>query len=119
MPDHPHTDKIIDVAFIDQLEQAAGPQLAGVMHGFLHFIEDCLPRIEQAAAHQESVQLTEHAHSLKGSAANLGARSLSDCAALLEAAARTKDWLTVNALIEQLHGVAEQTQTLLRGRYEA
>lgn len=119
MPDHPHTDKIIDVDFIDQLEQATGPQLAGVMHGFLHFVDDCLPLIVQAAMHQESVQLTEHAHSLKGSAANLGASSLSDCAALLEAAARTKDWITVNALIEQLEGVAEQTQTLLRRQFKA
>jgi HPt (histidine-containing phosphotransfer) domain-containing protein len=69
--------------------------------------------ITQAAASGDAEALRRHAHSLKSSAASVGALSLSECAARLEAAARDGDTTVVPALLHELAAATAGTERAL------
>jgi signal transduction histidine kinase/CheY-like chemotaxis protein/HPt (histidine-containing phosphotransfer) domain-containing protein len=69
--------------------------------------------ITQAAASGDAEALRRHAHSLKSSAASVGALSLSECAARLEAAARDGDTTAVPTLLHELAVATAGTERAL------
>jgi CheY-like chemotaxis protein len=81
--------------------------------------ETCVQKIEQALAEHDAPTATRCAHSLKGSASNLGAHRLSAVCAAMEQNAKNQDWAPLpGQLVElksELARVRESLQSEIRG----
>ncbi len=62
----------------------------------------CLEKIERGVADQNSAATAQAAHTLKGSASNLGATQLAACCAQAEKLARASDWNAMPDLVRHL-----------------
>lgn len=111
------TEHLLDLAHLRDLHAAVGDQLSGVLASFSSFVEQSLHDIRQAVRDQDAAALILLTHSLKGSAANLGAPALSNCSAALEQIARAGNLAAIDGRLPDLVKVAEGTLHSLR-RYE-
>jgi two-component system sensor histidine kinase/response regulator len=100
-------ESAINLATIDalrELDEDGGMDLVRQLVGsFLASADDHLERVVTAAAHGDAKTLGKAAHSLKSSAANLGAQALAGCYRELEKCAR-------DGRIDDLRGLLEQTR---------
>ncbi|MCI2262257.1 ATP-binding protein [Xanthomonas indica] len=81
---------VLDIAVLDELREVIGSaSVAQIVELFLADAPLLIQRLEQAAATAESDALREAAHTLKSSAANLGALALSAAALRIESGVRT------------------------------
>ncbi|QNH23007.1 sensor histidine kinase [Xanthomonas sp. GW] len=80
---------VLDIAVLDELrELAGGATTAQIVELFLDDAPQLIQRLEQAAAIPQLDPLRDAAHTLKSSAANVGALALSAAAARIEAGVR-------------------------------
>jgi HPt (histidine-containing phosphotransfer) domain-containing protein len=84
-------DDIIDTVMLDQLRQFYGDEFGRFFELFVSEVRTQLRRIGRLAAAADAKMLSREAHSLAGSAATFGCRSLTRHAIALEAAARQGD----------------------------
>lgn len=97
---------VLEPAVIESLRQLTPPGEPDVLNEVLRiFLQETRPRIERlstflAAGNIQEVQRA--AHSLKGSAGNIGARQLFDVCRRLDAHARTGDPSGLAPLVETL-----------------
>lgn len=81
---------VLDIAVLDELRDVIGAaSVAQIVELFLADAPLLIQRLEQAAATAQSDALREAAHTLKSSAANLGALALSAAALRIESGVRT------------------------------
>lgn len=74
----------VDTANLDMLKEVIGDDLKEILLSFAEITPDTLAQMEHAIQNQDAEALRLHAHSLKGSAANVGAQSLSELCFKLE-----------------------------------
>ena len=85
------------------------------------FLQDSMPRLEQlekAIRSNDTSQIIAIAHTLKGSASNLGARKLASFYATLEKQAKASDLTAAITLLEALKGELRNVQTVLYAEVE-
>ncbi|MCW0422575.1 hypothetical protein NB713_000518 [Xanthomonas sacchari] len=81
---------VLEIAVLDELREVIGSaSVAQIVELFLADAPLLIQRLEQAAATAQSDALREAAHTLKSSAANLGALALSAAALRIESGVRT------------------------------
>jgi HPt (histidine-containing phosphotransfer) domain-containing protein len=89
------SDEPLDAAVLDRLRQLTGPGEPDVLDEVLDIFRRDVPvrllRLVQAAGGTDLDTVERMAHSIKGSAANIGACTLEQTSAMLEQAARRAD----------------------------
>ncbi|MBD9370208.1 response regulator [Xanthomonas sp. XNM01] len=79
---------VLDPGMLDELREIAGDEAASIVRLFLEDAPRLVRQLEQASATPDLDAMREAAHSLKSSAANVGALALSAAAKRIELAAR-------------------------------
>ena len=79
---------VLDPGMLDELRESAGDEAASIVRLFLEDAPRLVRQLEQASATPDLDAMREAAHSLKSSAANVGALALSAAAKRIELAAR-------------------------------
>lgn len=103
---------VLDLAALDDLKDMLGEALGEIVQSFLDGLDD-----EVAAAGRglggDAAAVRAGAHSLKGSAGNLGARALSQVASDMEKHALAGDLAACRALMPALEQGAAQARAAL------
>jgi signal transduction histidine kinase/CheY-like chemotaxis protein len=86
----PANEPVLDAEALDELYDVIGDDAHHIVRVFLEDAPRVLHELEQAALAPDYAALRDAAHSLKSSAANLGAMALSGAARRLELGARTQ-----------------------------
>jgi signal transduction histidine kinase/CheY-like chemotaxis protein len=86
----PASEPVLDAEALDELYDVIGDDANHIVRVFLEDAPRVLHELEQAALAPDYAALRDAAHSLKSSAANLGAMALSAAARRLELGARTQ-----------------------------
>lgn len=108
---------VLDDAVLDELKDMLDDALSEIVVGFLGGLDAEVQAIEQALA-PGGAALRAAAHSLKGSAGNLGARRLAALASAVEKAALAGDAATCQALVPGLRAVADDSRQALTAYLE-
>ena len=110
-------ENVLDAAVLAGLRELREPDqpdpLAEVADLFLQDSPPRLSKIKQHCADQDALMLERVAHSLKGSAGNLGARRLASLCADLEKLAKTGNLASAVALAEQICAEYQRVQVAL------
>nr|WP_281497267.1 hybrid sensor histidine kinase/response regulator [Ornithinimicrobium sp. F0845] len=118
-PASPGPTTTIDQAAIDQLVALTGDAafLTTLLSEFLTESRTLVDAVRGATGPPiDPEPLRRHAHSLKSSAASVGATELSACAARIEAAALAGEYAELPALVEKLAQVHAATEQALQER---
>ena len=81
----------VDVDNLNMLKELIGDDLKEILNAYLSTAPGLLNQIENAILSKNSEDLRLHAHSLKGSSANIGAHPLSQVSATLEQMGKDND----------------------------
>ena len=100
--------QVIDYDNLNMLKSVIGDDLKPILTSFLEITPDLITHVKQAITDQDASALQHHAHTLKGSAANIGAIELPAISLKLETMGKTA----------QLDG-AEQQFTLAEQAYQS
>jgi CheY-like chemotaxis protein/HPt (histidine-containing phosphotransfer) domain-containing protein len=103
---------VMDHARLDALREALGAELAELVTVFLDSAAGTIAALVQAAEQGEPDAVYRHAHTLKSSAANIGAMALSALARRIENEHKT-DPAAADACIAELAGELSRVQPLL------
>jgi HPt (histidine-containing phosphotransfer) domain-containing protein len=114
MPDSEQEDQLLNLALICELREAIGDQFHTLIPPFVAFVEQSLKDLRRSILDQNCAGLVALAHSLKGSAVCLGARTLADCAGVVEQHARVGDLHAIRATLPELVRISEATIRLLQ-----
>jgi HPt (histidine-containing phosphotransfer) domain-containing protein len=107
--------EVLDPSALERLEAWGGAALvARMIDLFLDLGEDRLEQIRSGTRDGEVEQVERAAHSLKSSAANLGAQRLRAAAAALEAAAIAREHEDIERLSAALPDAYAETVTQLK-----
>lgn len=82
---------VLDQDLLDELSAIAGKETVRILELFLEDAPQSVERMQAAIAAKNAHELREAAHTLKSSSANVGAKSLSAVAKLVEIVARNGD----------------------------
>lgn len=74
----------VDTDNLDMLKELIGDDLKEILQAYLDTAPDSIARLEQAIQNGDGNEVRMHAHSLKGSSANIGANDLSASCSQLE-----------------------------------
>ena len=96
--DHP-----VNLTALKALQSVLGDAFPELIHDFNIHSCDCLLKLEHAAGQSDRASIKSLAHSLKGSALSLHAKSLADLCGDLEAEAHCATMQRLNQLILQIH----------------
>lgn len=102
---------ILDYTHLDMLKEVIGDDLKEILEVFLQTGPNELAEMQQAFSQQDDGALRLHAHTLKGSAANVGATTLSLQAKTVEEAAKAND---LSSVAEQLQAIEETLSAVLQ-----
>lgn len=100
----------VDTDNLDMLKEVIGEDLKEILSSFIDIVPNTLSDIEKAMQEGDAGNLQLHAHTLKGSSANIGAIELPNLALVLENAG--KDGQTEN-LEAAFSAVKSETQAVL------
>jgi PAS domain S-box-containing protein len=92
------------------------PLVDRALSNFVSAVPATVSSMRQAVEAREPVTLEKLAHTMRGSALNLGAERLADCCLLIETMAQGGSVDDGRALLEELHGVASATVAALQAR---
>lgn len=98
---------VLDQARLQDLRELAGDELDPIIIVFLDRLEDQLAHIKQSS--EDLTALAKQAHSLKGSAANMGADALAKWAAEVEESARKGQLEAIRQLLDSANSVFSDT----------
>jgi PAS domain S-box-containing protein len=112
----------MDVSVIQGLRELREPGQPDPLAQLVElFLKDSLPRLEQiesALGAGDASKAAAAAHTLKGSASNLGARHLAALCAGIEKQAKAGDLTAANTVLEPLKGEFQRVQSFLRAEVE-
>jgi HPt (histidine-containing phosphotransfer) domain-containing protein len=110
--------ELLDNAVIDGLRELGGDDDPGLVLELVEiFVDDAPKRIEEMLQGLESGDFTlmqRSAHTLKSSAANMGAMVLSQVCRRMEAAARSEDKPAYEGMVEACREVYARSESALR-----
>ena len=104
--------QLIDSERLDILKQLAEDDptfLTTVINAFLPQLRSIPNELRNALAAEDLEALARQAHSLKGSASNLGAEAVRECCMRIEHTARNGETHGIAAVLDELQGLAEDT----------
>lgn len=104
----------LDIAALNDLKDMLGEALAEIAESFLEGLDGEVGAIQQALG-ADAPAVRAAAHSLKGSAGNMGARGLAALASHIEKAAVEGDLARCAVLAGDLPAVAVQARQALQG----
>ena len=108
----PAPAETLDTTALNELKDMLGEALAEIAGGFLEGLDGEVDAIQQALA-ADAAAVRAAAHSLKGSAGNMGTRALAGLAASIEKSAMEGDLARCAGLSEGLPAVAAQARQAL------
>lgn len=100
----------VDIDNLDMLREVIGDDLKEILQSFIDIAPAALNDIHQAIAEENPAQLQLHAHTLKGSSANIGATQLPALALVLENAGKAGQ---TSGLENEVSQVNEESQRVL------
>ncbi|MEW6766121.1 MAG: response regulator [Pseudomonadota bacterium] len=107
----------VDADTLEQLRQALGDDIDGVIDFFLEYLPGQIDALRKATSLDQADVLRREAHSLKGSAGNLGARELARLCGALEHDAREGRLDTAPACLQRIEQETQRVrETLLAVR---
>jgi len=80
--------------------------------------ELCVQRVENASVQRDADSATRAAHSLKGSASNLGAHRLASLCAAMEQSARNREWATLPAQLNEVKTELARVREALQTEFQ-
>ncbi|MDX1352701.1 MAG: Hpt domain-containing protein [Thiomicrorhabdus sp.] len=92
----------IDTDNLDMLKDIIGDDLKEVLNAFLDTTPDTILQLQNAIQSNAIANIQVLAHTIKGSAANVGANQLSKLAAEIEQKAKTNDSSAFTTLLTQV-----------------
>jgi HPt (histidine-containing phosphotransfer) domain-containing protein len=114
---------VVNAERLAELEELADPADPEWVRGIVHkFLEDAQARIVRIAASIEMADpasIPGLAHTLKGSAGNLGAEVMASVCKDLQTAGEKGDMDSVMRLTAELHGAFGDVRSALEARYNA
>jgi len=105
---------LLDLTILTTLKDVIGDDLNDIIDSFLELLPGQLESIQKSIADNDPTALRLHAHTLKGSASNVGASGLSDIALEMESLAKKGDAASANAHFANLAQTARETESALR-----
>ena len=122
-PSVEHTEVVLDPVCIAGLKELREPgqadPLAELSELFTRESDACVRRMNEGLAAQDSNATARAAHSLKGSASNLGANKLATACSNVEQSARATDWMQVSAQLHELKAQLERVRESLKAEVQA
>jgi len=101
---------VVDTDNLEMLKEVIGDDLKEILQSFIDIAPDTLSQIQTAMASGDANNLRLHAHTLKGSAANIGATNLPGLSLLLEN--KGKEGIT-DGLQSEFDAVKLETQAVV------
>lgn len=108
-------DQIIDREFFESRRQVGEGFLTKLVEVFAQEAPKLINQIKELAKSEPSSDLADLGHKLKGMSLNVGAISLSNLGKEIEYKAKSGNSETVDAIINQLDGVFEETLSEMKG----
>ena len=105
---NPDDQLTLDGKAIARLKQDMGEDLDMVLEAYVESIDDLLNDIESRTVKTPRVDLHRWAHSLKSSAASIGAMRLSQLAAEMEHSFRNRETIDVAAQLESMQNECQK-----------
>lgn len=109
----PSPDDLLNLMALNELKDMLGDSLIDIARTFLDGLDADVAAVASGLPDNASA-VRAAAHSLKGSAANLGSQVLAAQASAIEKAALAGDMAQCQALMPLLHDVAGQTRVALQ-----
>ncbi|BBP44330.1 Hpt domain-containing protein [Thiosulfativibrio zosterae] len=100
----------VDTDNLDMLREVIGDDLKEILQSFIDIAPDAMKNIKAAIATDNAANLRLHAHTLKGSSANIGATRLPNLALALENAGKAGQ---TKGLEAELAAVEKENQEVL------
>lgn len=95
----------VDVDNLEMLKELIGDDLKDILGAFISTAPDLVTKMDNALFDKDGEELRMHAHSMKGSAANIGATELSSLSANLEELAKNGN------MDSEANGIFNQVKT--------
>lgn len=112
--DLPLCADLIDIELLDGLKELLGDELTQVLAQFYDLLAQQSAGMDRALLAAQAPVLRELAHSLKGSACNLGLQAVASTATDIELAARHGEWALAESELQRLHECAAHTAHYLQ-----
>lgn len=114
----PNSEPVLDPAVIENLRQLTPPGepdvLAEVLELFLQDVPRRIERLRASCAAGDAAELHKTAHSLKGSAGNIGARAMLAICRQLDDPGRVGDLTEAKRLVDALEAEFARVEVALR-----
>jgi len=104
----------VDVDTLIQLKALIGEDLKDILQTFLDIVPTTLNSIKTAIAEENAEALEYQAHTLKGSAANIGATTLPGLCLVLESKGKEGVTQGLEPLLNQIENETDQVMRFLR-----
>ncbi|MCK9468545.1 MAG: EAL domain-containing protein [Porticoccaceae bacterium] len=108
------TPDTFDLTTLQQLQGAVGEVFASVINAFIEDLPSYLASLRTAIANNDSQQVYELAHTVKGSAASVGAQVVAGLSQTLEEMGKNRDLRGAEALFSGLEMAATKVSSDLR-----
>jgi len=106
--------QLLDIDTLNTLKDVIGDDLKEIIDSFLQLLPGQLDAIETSARSGDSANLRLHSHTLKGSAANVGAIKLSEISYMVESLAKNGEASKAGTHMSDLRMTANNTADALR-----
>lgn len=105
---------LLDMSILTTLKDVIGDDLNDIIDSFLELLPGQVSAIQQAIKDGDETSLRLHAHTLKGSASNVGANGLAEVSLRIETLAKQGDTQGASVHIAPLSQIAAETNTALK-----
>jgi len=105
---------LLDMTILTTLKDVIGDDLNDIIESFLDLLPGQLSAIQQAIESRDETALRLHAHTLKGSASNVGANGLAEISLQIETLAKQGDTQGATTHIASLNKLATETNVALK-----
>ena len=112
---NPEPVPLLDTGHITELREILEHEFDEMVTAFLLDAQKKRAIVALAVRQQDSAHLREAAHSMKGSARNLGAHALAEAAYVLEALARDEVWAEVPGALLHIDDCMQRTELAFKG----
>lgn len=109
---------VLNLSALEELQAILEDALLEIVQAFLDGLDDEVQAIAQACGDADANGLRRSAHSLKGSAANMGAIGLAQLSGQIEKLALHQDIATCRALLPELTQMATHTRQALQHHFQ-
>lgn len=106
--------EMINNEHLGMLKEVIGDDLKEILQTFLDSAPDTLSQIQQAVSSGSAVDLRLHAHTLKGSSANVGATQLSELSLVVENMAKEENVDDAEAKVAEISTELNQVMDYLQ-----